>query len=315
MATLQRKFVLQTIELSKAAIEAFCDDISGMFSQKMQHIPEDVCYENIDALKKRFSNIVALFTVKAEGVLDGTLHLIFDRGGLFTLAGLTAMPQQMTSLLERIVGPQKILNNIQSGTLKDAEEVSDTLSEMGNLMVGSWDRIFRERLEGHKHFLQTDVFIGNLWDDTEEKMDLAGDVKIAFTPFKIKVGNYPPFYCGAILPQKIFGDFSEAELKAWDEVAVKTRAAAETRAKAEAQARVEAEAKAKVQAEAAAKARAEAEAKARAEAEKAKIETEKAKAEAEKAKAEAEKAKAEAEKAKAEAEKAKAEASAEAKAG
>ena len=315
MATLQRKIVSRTIELSKEAIGTFCDDISGMFCQKMQYIPQDVCYEDIDALKKRFSKLTVVFLVKAEGVLDGTLQIIFDRGGLFTLAGLTIMPQQMTSLLERIVGPQKILNNIQNGTLKDAEELSDALSEMGNLLVGAWDRVFRERLEGHKHFVQADVFIGNPWDNPEEKIGLAGNVKTTFCPFKVKIGSYPPFYCGAILPQKIFGDFSETELKAWAEIEAKTKTEAEARAKVEAKAKAEAEVEAKAKAEAAAKAKAEAESKAKAEAEKAKIEAEKAKAEAEKAKAEAEKAKAEAEKAKAETEKAKLEAATEAKTG
>ena len=309
MVTLQREIMSRTIELSREVFGTFCDDISTMFGPKMQYIPQNVCYENIDALKARFSKLVAVFFVKAEGAegaLDGTFQLIFDRGGLFTLAGLTIMPQQMTSLLERIVGPQKIMDNIKSGTLKEAEEMSDALAEVGNMLVGAWDRVFRERLKGHKHFVQTNVFIGNPWDKPEEKIGLASGTKTAFSPFKIKVDSYPPFYCGVIFPQKIFGDLSETELKVWAEGEAKTKAEAETRAKAKA----EAEAEANIEAE---KSKAEAE-EGKIETEKGKAEAEKVKAEAEKVKAEAEKVKAEAEKAKAEAEKAKAEAEAEAEA-
>ncbi len=326
----QKEIISGTIRLTREAFSAFCDDISTMFGPKMQFMPQNVCYENIDALKEHFSKLVAVFFVKAEGAegaLNGTFQLILDRGGLFTLAGrLSIMPQQMTSLLERIVGPQKIMNNIKNGTLKEAEEISDALAEVGNLLVGAWDKVFREKLEGHKHFVKTNVFIGNPWDKPEEKIGLAGNIKTAFSPFKIKVDNYPPFYCGAIFPQKVFGDLSETELKAWTEGEAKTKAEAEARAEAEAKAKTEAEAnieaekgkaeaeKAKAEAEAKVKteaetgAKTEAKAEANMEVEKAKAEVEKAKAEVEKAKAEAEKAKAEAEKAKAEAEKAKAEA-------
>jgi hypothetical protein len=312
MVTLQREIMSRTIELSKEAFGTFCDDISTMFGPKMQYIPQNVCYENIDALKARFSKLVAVFFVKAEGAegaLEGTFQLIFDRGGLFTLAGLTIMPQQMTSLLERIVGPQNIMDNIKSGTLKEAEEMGDALAEVGNMLIGAWDRVFRERLKGHKHFVQANVFIGNPWDKPEEKTGLASGTKTAFFPFKMKVDGYPPFYCGVIFPQKIFGDLSETELKAWAEGEAKTKAEAETRAEAEAKAKAEAEAKTETEAEA----NIEAE-KSKAEAEKVKAEAEKVKAEAEKVKAEAEKAKAEAEKVKAETEaKVKTEAEAEAK--
>jgi hypothetical protein len=310
MAERQKEIISRTIRLSKEAFGAFCDDISTMFGPKMQYIPQNVCYEDINALKGRFSKLVAVFFVKAEGSLDGTFQLIFDQGGLFTLAGLATMPQEMTSLLERIVGPQKIMNNIKSGTLKEAEEVSDAVAEVGNLLIGACDRVFREKLEDHKHFVQTNVFIGEPWDNPEEKIGLAGNVRAVFLPFKMKIGSYPPFYGGAIFPQKIFGDLSEAELKVWAEGEAKTKAQAKANAKAEAEARAKAETevKAKAKAQAEAKVKAEAEARDKAEAENAKLEAEKVKAEAEKAKAEAEKAKAEAEKARAEAEIAKAEA-------
>ena len=64
MVTLQREIMSRTIELSREAFGAFCDDISTMFGPKMQYIPQNVCYENIDALKERFSKLVAIFFAK-----------------------------------------------------------------------------------------------------------------------------------------------------------------------------------------------------------------------------------------------------------
>ncbi len=332
MTATQTEIQSQVIGLSTEAFGTFCKDVSGMFGAKMQYIPRNVCYESIDDLKKRFSEVVAVNSVKAEGTLGGTFQIIFDRRGLFVLGGLITMPESMTSLYEKCVGPKNILENIKHGSLKEAEAMSDVLAEAGNLLIGSYDKVFREGLDGHGHFTQANTFIGNLWDKPREKIGLGGEEKIAFVPFKVKIGPYPPFYCGVIFPRTIFGELSEAEAESWTEAEAKTKVESKTEAKAEAEAKAKAEVKAKAEAEARAraeaKARAAADAKAKAEAEaKAKAEAEaKVRAEAEaKAKAEAEaKAKAEAEaKAKAEAkvkakaeveEKAKAEAEAKAKA-
>jgi len=331
----------QIVELSTEAFKAFCNDISAMFSISMKSQHQEATIVTIEALKEHFKNLAAVTCVKADGALDGTFQIILSREGLFTLAGAIAMPAQMTSLLEKCVGPEKTLKNIKSGSLKEAEEVGDTVVEACNLLIGSWDRIFRKGLEGHGHLLQTNTFIGDPWDNPKEKIDLVSDEEFVFASYKITISSYPAFDCGVIFPKTIFTKVKpEAEEKAKDETEekpkteteakpeteVKTEATAdkdkpkaEEKAKAEAEEKAKAEAEEKAKAEAEEKAKAEAEEKAKAEAEeKAKAEAEeKAKAEAEKnAKAEAEeKAKAEAEeKAKAEAEeKAKAEAEEKAK--
>jgi DNA repair exonuclease SbcCD ATPase subunit len=320
MATSPIELKDQTVELSRESFGTFCKDISGMFGAKMQHIPRNICYESVTDLKKRLGELVAVSSVKAEGTLNGTFQVVFGRRGLFIVGGMIAMPDSMTSLYEKCVGPKKILENIKCGSLKEAEGMSDILAEACNLIVGSWDKVFREGLEGHGHFVQTTTFVGNPWDTPVEKIGLSGEEKIAFIPFKVKVGPYPPFSCGVIFPRTIFGELSDAEAKAWAEAEAKTKVESEVEAKAEAEAKAKAETEAKARAEAKAKAEVEAKARAQAKAKteaeaKAKAETE-AKAEA-KAKAETEaKAKAEAEaKAKAETEaKAKAEAEAKAKA-
>ena len=314
------------LELSTESFKAFCGDISAMFGIGMECNNQETATVTIEVLQERFKDLVAVTGVKAEGALEGTFQIIFSREGLFTLAGAIVRPAQMTSLLEKCTGPEKTMKNIESGSLKEAEEVSDTVAEACNLLIGSCDRVFREGLEGHKHLLQTETFVGDPWDNPKEKIGLSGDEEYLFASYKITISSYPAFDCGVIFPQTIFAKVNpeieekaeaeekakaEAEEKAKAEAEEKARAEAEEKAKAEAEEKAKAEAEEKAKTEAEAKAKAETEAKAKAEAEaKTKAETEaKAKAETEaKAKTEAgEKAKAEAE------EKAKPEAETEAK--
>ncbi len=319
------------IELSTESFKAFCSDISAMFGIGIECNNQETATVTIEILQERFKDLAAVTGVKAEGALEGTFQIILSREGLFTLAGAIVRPTQKTSLLEKCTGPEKTMKNIESGSLKEAEEVSDTVAEACNLLIGSCDRVFREGLEGHKHLLQTGTFVGDPWDNSIETTGLSGDEEYLFASYKITISSYPAFDCGVIFPKTIFAKVNpeivekakaeaEEKDKAEAEQKAKTEAEAEEKAKAEAEEKAKAEAEEKTKAEAEEKAKAEAEAKAKAEAEeKVKAEAEeKAKAEAEeKAKAEAEeKAKAEAEeKAKAEAEeKAKAEAEAKAKA-
>ncbi len=298
MATSKTKVESQAIELSKESFEAFCEDISGMFGVSMKCVQQESCTETVEGLKKHFEKLVAVNCIKAKGALEGTFEIIFSREGLFILDGIIAMPEQMTSLLEKCVGPTNIQKNIKSGSLKEAEAARDTIAETGNMLVGAWDRVFRKGLDGHGHFVQTNTFIGSPWDNPEENIGLEGDEESVFVHYEMTIAPYPPFKCGVIFPKTVF-DKAKAEAKIRAEAEAKARAEAEEKLKAEAERKTEIEAeekakakvgrKAEIEAEAKAKvgteirAKAEAEERARVEAEeKAKAETEeKAKAETE----------------------------------
>ena len=241
MAT-QEDIKSQTIELSTGAFETFCEDISGMFGVSMKCAQQQVCTNTIEELKKHFQELTAVTLIKAEGALNGTFQLIFDRQGLFIMGNLMIMPERIASFIEKYAGSQKIVKNIKSGSLKEAEEIGDAVAEVGNLMVGSWDRVFREGLDKHEHFTQIRTFIGNPLDKPEENVGLLPDEELLFVLFKMAAGSYPAFTCGAIFPKAVFSD---AEMEA--------------KIRAEARAKVLAEASAKVQAEAGEKAKAEAE--------------------------------------------------------
>ncbi len=200
MPTTQTDVESHAIELSAEAFEAFCEDISGMFNVDMACSQKEVCAETIEGLKKRYKKLTAVNNVKAAGALDGTFHLIFDQAGLFTLSGVIVMLPE-----------KRILEEIKRGTIKDVESMNDAIKEVGNLLVGSWDRIFREGLESHSHFLLANTFIGNPWENPNEAINLAGDEELIFAPYEMKIDPYPPFSCGVIFPKKVFEPKSAAE--------------------------------------------------------------------------------------------------------
>jgi acetoin utilization protein AcuB len=200
MAAIQREVELQAVELATEAFETFCEDISGMFDVDMTCTANEVVVETVKELKKRFKKLVAVDFVKADGALNGTFQLIFDQGGLFTLSGVIVMLPE-----------NRILEEIKRGTIKDVESMNDAVKEAGNLLVGSWDRIFREGLEGHGHFQQTDTFIGTPWDDSEKTIGLTRDEELVFVPYEMTIGSYPVFKCGVIFPKTIFEPTSESK--------------------------------------------------------------------------------------------------------
>jgi CBS domain-containing protein len=193
MAISQAELKSQAVESATEAFEAFCEDISGMFGVDMECSQQEESTETPKDIAKKFKKFSATNTIEAEGDLSGTFQMVFDKDGLFTLAGVIVMLPE-----------QRILENRKTGTEKDAREVSDAIGEVGNLLVGSWDRIFRENLDGHKHFKQTETIIGTPWKTPQEKLQLADDQKLLYIPYEMTIGKYEPFNCAVIFPETIF---------------------------------------------------------------------------------------------------------------
>jgi len=203
MAPSQTELESRVIELAEKSFKTFCGDISGMFSVEMVCSRQQVGPETVIGLKTRFKDFIVVYSVKAEGELDGTFQLVFDRQGLFILAGVVAMhPEQM------------ILENIESASLEKAGQLGNILTEVGDALVGAWDRVFQKELDGHDRFVQTNTFIGSPWDDSEKKIGLAGDEELMFVPYEMTVGPCPTFKCGIIFPKAILAGKSKAGSKA-----------------------------------------------------------------------------------------------------
>ena len=186
-ALTQTELESEIVEASTSGFEAFCEDISGMFDIEMQCVQQEVSTETVKSLKKRFKKLVAVNIVKAEGALNGSFQLIFDRSGLFTLSGVIVMLPE-----------QRIIENCKRGSEDAAAEQSDAINEAGNMLVGSWDRVFRDELEGHGHLKQTGTFIGLPWNESSETIGLSSDEEVLFIPYEMTIEPYPAFSCGVI---------------------------------------------------------------------------------------------------------------------
>lgn len=179
-------------DLSMTAMEAVCQDIAGMFDVTMDCRQQNGCIETVQGLKKQYKNIAAVVSVKATGHLKGTFHLIFDREGLFTFAGIIVMQPK-----------QKIIENRKKGTLAETDNIRDAIKEGGNLLVGSWNRVCLKKWGNNNHLIQTDMFIGSPWSNPQESIQAADNEEFIYIPCEMTIADYPAFKCGVIYPKDI----------------------------------------------------------------------------------------------------------------
>ena len=189
MSTAQGSIESAVVELSEEALNAFADDIATMFDVDVECEQTDVGLRTPADIQKRYEKVSTFHSVESKGVLQGTFSVGFDCDGLFTLGGVIVM-----------LPPNRIKESAQGGTVSDAEVMADAVGEVGNLLIGAWDRVFREELEGHKHFRKENTFIGNPWDETESVFGLSPAEEFHYIEYKMTVGEFTPFTCGVIFP-------------------------------------------------------------------------------------------------------------------
>jgi acetoin utilization protein AcuB len=190
MAVLTADIESRAAELSDSSFEAFCDDIAAMFDADVVCTRQDAGTGTVKDVQKHFKKLMAVHHVEATGTLDGTFHLLFDQGGLFALSGVIVMLPE-----------KRIREEIKRGSIDDAENLTDAAREVGNLLVGSWDRVFREDCEGHDHFLKTGTFIGKFWENLDE-VGLSADEELVYALYEMTVDSFPSFRCAAVFPKK-----------------------------------------------------------------------------------------------------------------
>ena len=198
MATTTADTAARIAEWSDGAFRAFCDDVAGMFDVDMQCERREVRTEQAAALENRFGELSVSHLVHAEGTLDGTFHLLFDQGGLFVLSGVVVM-----------LPDNRILEHVQSASMEEAMNLQDAAREVGNLLVGSWDRVFRDDCKGHEHFKKGDTSLGQLWD-APEGAGLPEDDEVVSIVYEMTVGSYPSFRCAAVFPLSLLACVQDA---------------------------------------------------------------------------------------------------------
>lgn len=203
-STLQSKI----IDLASEALTSFCDDMSGMFGVDMSCEQVNVNEEASAEVEENYKTLAALYSVKVSGTLNDDFHILVDKPGLFTITGVVVM-----------LPKSRILSSAKRGTLADAHEISDAVGEVGNLMIGSWDRVFRAGLDDNTHLLHSGTFVGDPCAEDNGVLDLASDEKVTFVSYEMTVGEYPAFKCGVYLPTRLFDEAESApETDGQDEV-------------------------------------------------------------------------------------------------
>ncbi|MBN1362379.1 MAG: CBS domain-containing protein [Sedimentisphaerales bacterium] len=194
MAVATADHISRVTELCDEAFEAFCTDVSSMFGADLQCRREHAGIEAVTELRRRFKKLAAVHLVQATGLLDGTFQLLFDQGGLFVLSGVVVMLPET-----------RILEQVKNGHIDDAENLTDAAREVGNLLVGSWDRVFREDCREHEHFVKTSTYIGKPWDHLDE-VALSADGDVWLAVYEMTVDSYPSFHCAVLLPKALLGN-------------------------------------------------------------------------------------------------------------
>jgi CBS domain-containing protein len=198
MPVVETDFQSQIVQLISKALNGFCEDISGMFDINMECTGEKEYTITVQDIEEHFKKLTAINIISVTGTLTGDFFLVFDRKGLFTLPGIISM-----------LSEKEILENIEQGSEKEAKDMSNALNEGGNLLVGSWDRIFQENLTGHGRLLQSSSFIGVPWKKPKKSIGLSIDQEVLLISYEMTIGSYPSFKCGVVFPKDIFAHGSD----------------------------------------------------------------------------------------------------------
>lgn len=184
---------LEILVNAAGAFEAFCNDMAGMFGIEASCVCQEAVIDNFNNIKKQLSKTTAVHPVKSEGIIDGIFYLVFDSKALFILAGSVVM-----------LPKNRILDNVKLGGLKDAENLKDAIGEVGNLLVGSWDRVYRDNIKDHKHFVKAASFIGEFQNAPKQADGIPAEEQFNVVKCEINIGDFPACSCFALFPESLW---------------------------------------------------------------------------------------------------------------
>ena len=199
MAAVATDIVSRIADLSDGAFAAFCEDIGGMFGVEMQCDRKTAEVSAVRKLREHFKKLNAVHLAKADGALNGTFHLVFDQAGLFILSGVIVMLPE-----------SRIIEEAKRGSIEDATNLQDAAREVGNLLAGSWDRVFREDCPGHEHFVKTGTVLGKPWDKPEQ-IELEANTEVVVVVYEMSIDSYPSFTCGAVFPVGVLSGLGDGD--------------------------------------------------------------------------------------------------------
>lgn len=185
-------------ELSTKAFSEFCMGMELMFDTNIQCSEQPASTNTIETVKDNFTGLVAAYAVEAKGSMSGKIFFLLDQRGMFTLPGIIVMHP-----------PRRIEENCKRGSVDEIDPLLDAIKELGNLLVGAWDKISRQEFCDNTHLLHTATHAGTLTDISDDFFDISDDEEFTYMTYEITVESHSPFVCGAILPKSLFSEGSE----------------------------------------------------------------------------------------------------------
>jgi CBS domain-containing protein len=181
------------LDLAVQSFSLFCEDLGSMFGMNIRFEHKGTRRCKIADIKNGLGRLVAVSPVSCTGALTGQFPLAFDKKGLFTLAGVIVMLPE-----------ERITQLCKTGDGKDAQEMGDAIRESGNLLVGSWDKVFREGMMEHGHFKRGEVFIGEPWAAPDKALGIRDGQEFACITCSITIEPFASFTCMALMPDELF---------------------------------------------------------------------------------------------------------------
>jgi hypothetical protein len=120
-----------------AAMLDFCKGYHWMFEKQFHCSRAGAERMDGSQLQHDFGGIIAVNNIAYAGAGTGTFMILFDKAALFSLGGVTVM-LPLSRLKEDCI----------RGKEQDAVALSDAVGEVGNLLVGSFNKILRDGCPG-----------------------------------------------------------------------------------------------------------------------------------------------------------------------
>lgn len=177
--------------LSTAAMKDFCDGYDMMFEKKIRC--KEIAAETLplDEIRVLVSGIIAVNTYTFTGKIQGSFLIVFDKPALFIMGGTTIMLPAV-----------RIKENAEKGDEEEASFMADSVGEIGNLLAGSYAKMFRDGHDGIPGFdehlrliLRLPINIGKVQLELTEEMS-----RFHMLTYQMELDQLPSFSLRVIFP-------------------------------------------------------------------------------------------------------------------
>lgn len=137
MCALSYQNVKNLEELSFTSMQDFCTGYNFMFEKHFSCARVTTEQMKPEKLNEFATGIIAVNTIQSSTDNSCRFMILFDKRALFSLGGVTIM-----------LPLSRIKDECNTGTEEGAMAMSDAVGEIGNLLIGSFNKIFREGCSG-----------------------------------------------------------------------------------------------------------------------------------------------------------------------